>query len=306
MRRDRSRADVSRPAPAAGRSRGLLVVAVLFLSGLLTPVLAPAASADEIVDARERARQVANDLYEIEGRLLQLDREYSEANAALDATNGRIADAQARVDTTSAELAEQRSQFQTFAIQAYVGGNETPELEALLTSTGDQAPQKASYLHVASGNRRDLQDQLRATTETLNGQIADLEAGKAEAQRHVDEMSAAREASQAELDAQAQVKSQIDAELEVLVAEEQARRQAEVQAQAEADAQRRAAEAAARPQAAAPTSTQTATTNPAPAPRAPAAGPAAASPSPFIRHFCSFSCNRPLNRQAVASFRAVF
>ncbi len=276
MRREPRRTDVSRPAPATRRLRRSHVVAVLFLAALLTPVVAPAASADEIGDTREQARRVANELYEIEGTLLQLDREYSEADAALDDTNERIADAQGRVDATTAELTEQRRQFQSFAVSAYVGGNETPEFDALLTSSGNEAPQKASYLHAATGNRRDLQDQLRATGEKLDGQIADLEAGKAEAQVHLDEMSAARDASQAALDTQQQVKSQIDGELDVLVREEQARMQAELQAQAEAAAQRQTAETAARQQAA-PARTGAATTNPAPAPTNPTANPGAPS-----------------------------
>jgi cell wall-associated NlpC family hydrolase len=272
--------DVSRPAPASRRRLGSLAVAVLFLGGLLIPILAPGAGADEIGDKREQARAVAAELNEIQGHLFELDRQYSEAAAALDATNGRIDEAQGRVDATTAELAEQRAQFQKFAVQAYVGGNETPEFEALLTSTGDEAPQKASYLHAATGDRRVLQDRLRATTERLNGDIADLEASKAEAQVHVDEMAAARDQSQQALDAQQAVKAQIDGELDVLVQEEQARLEAERRAQAEAQAaaQRQAAEDAARQQAAVQARTQTATTAPAPAPTA-ATPSAPAAPS---------------------------
>lgn len=275
MRRDRRRADVSRSALSSRRRLSFPAVAVVLLAGLLLPVLAPSAGADEITDMREQARQVAAELNEIQGRLLELDREYSEANAALEDTNGRIDEAQARVDATSAELGEQRQQFQRFAVQAYVGGNETPELEALLTSTGDEAPQKASYLHAAAGDRRDLQDRLRATGQRLEGDIADLEASKAEAQVHLDEMAAARQASQDALDAQAAVKAQIDAELEVLVQEEQARLQAERQAQVE----RQAAEDAARQQAAAQARTQTATTNAAPSPATPSAPTSPSAPS---------------------------
>ena len=177
------------PATPAGLAAVLVVVALLTL-------LTPGAGADGITDKRAEAARIAAKLTELDHKMMSLATQYDVAEAKLGETQAGIEDANRRVDETSRILDEKRREFQRFAVQAYVTGNDSPAFETILTSKGDQAPQKQLYLQTASGNRQELLDDLTATHKKLDAEVAELNEAKGQAEARAHEMKVASDESE--------------------------------------------------------------------------------------------------------------
>ena len=215
------------------------------LALFLVPVFLPgSASADAVSDKRAQAQQIASKLDQLDMKLSALDEKYNEATIGLDKANGDVAAAQKRVDETNAQLDISAKQLQKFAVQAYVTGNDTQALDAILTSDAADATQKRSYLEAASGNKRDLMDKLSADKQKADEEIAQLNDAKAKAQGQADAIKNARDDADAAVAEQARLNQQAQGELADLVAQARA---AEQQAQAAAAAKKIAAAQAAAP-----------------------------------------------------------
>jgi cell wall-associated NlpC family hydrolase len=212
---------------------------------LVIPVLLPgSASADAVGDKRAQAQQIAAKLDQLETKLSALDEQYNEATIGLDKANQEVAEAQKRVDETNAQLDASAKQLQRFAVQAYMTGDDTQALDAILTSDAQDATQKRSYLEAASGNKRDLMDKLSADKAKADIEIDQLNAAKAKAQEQADAIKSAREQADAAVAEQQSLNAQVQGELKDLV--DQARA-AQAAAQAAEAARRIASVAAAAP-----------------------------------------------------------
>ena len=226
---------------------GTVVIALFAL-----PVVVPgSASGDQITDKRAAAQQISAKLDELNARLSGLDEQYNRAQIALATAEAATADAQQRVDATNAELDVRTRELRSFAVQAYMTGNDTPAFEAILTSTADDATTKKNYLESASGSRQDLLDQLGATKEKLAGEVTQLDAAKSEAQNQRDVLASARDSADAAVNEQQQIQSQLQGEIATLVAQDQQQKADAQAAQMKADeaavARQKAATAAATP-----------------------------------------------------------
>ncbi len=247
------------------------VLALLVLAGLLGPVTA---GADEIDDKRAEAAEVAQRLSELDSELMLLAGDLEKAKHDLDTANQQIAEANDRVARAQGTLDQQREDLARVAVVAYVGGDNLPSADVLLTSEPDQGPRKQVYLTAATGNLRDLIDQVREDEASAQHEREVLATAQARAEQIAAEITERQQRAEEALAEQTEIQARIDGELAVLVAEEQ-QRIAEEQARREEEAARQAERAAATEQASSPTAggARTATTAGGPAP-APAPAPA--------------------------------
>jgi len=226
------------------RRRRVVVSAIVLASFALPVILPAAASADELTDKRAQATQVAAKLDALNQKLSALDEQYNQAVIDLDTANKNVADAQTRLDATNAQLGQASDQLRSFAVQAYMTGNDTPAFEAALTSSAEDAAQKKSYLEAASGNRQDLLDQLQSIKQQATDETAKVNDAKDHAQSIENTAKKAKDQADADVAEQAHINSQIQGELASLVQQEQQR-----QAAAAAAASKASADAAAAAQA---------------------------------------------------------
>lgn len=268
--------------PASGRRaatcRSPLALAGLTLALIVGVILVPGpAGADQLADKRAEAQRVAAKLDALEARIMQLDREAERAKGELAAAEAAVADAQRRADEANAELEQRQRELRAFAVAAYVSGNGSPAMDALLTSTTNEAPKVRGYLEITTGNRQDLLDRLQATRKKAEDESEQLsEAQQALAERN-DRLQASLDEAQAALDEQAAIKSKLDGEIAQLVREEQERKAAEERRRAEEQARQQAQQ-----RAAAPTrSPQPPSATPSPRPTAPGP-PVNAGPPPPV------------------------
>jgi cell wall-associated NlpC family hydrolase len=226
-------------------SRRRILSSVFVLALFMVPVFLPgSASADAVSDKRAEAQQIAAKLDQLDQKLSLLDEKFNDATIGLDKANQDVAAAQKRVDETNAQLDASAKQLQKFAVQAYMTGNDTQALDAILTSDAADATQKRSYLEAASGNKRDLMDKLSADKQKADEEIAQLNKAQDEAQSQSDAIKQARDDANAAQDEQQRLNDQAQGELATLV---QQARAAEQAAQAAAAAKKIAAATAAAP-----------------------------------------------------------
>ncbi len=269
------------------------MLSAVVVSGLLAVPLASAlpAGAQSIDSKRAEAAAVASELAGLDRELMDINARYEASRYELSQAEEKVTEAQTRVDQTNAELDQRRGEMRTFAVKAYQSGNDSPELNALLTADGDTAPAKKSYIEVTNGNRQDLVDSLSAMQRKAEDETKRLQQAQAEAERVSDEMASTRAEAQQATEAQRSVNERVQGELATLVREEEARRAA---AAAAAAAERAAAESAARAAAtSAPSSSSSSSSSQsaAPAPRStggggsssPAPAPESSGPAPSIR-----------------------
>ncbi len=268
------------------------MLSAVVVSGLLAVPLASAlpAGAQSIESKRAEAAAVASELASLDRELMDINARYEASRYELSQAEEKVSEAQARVDQTNAELDQRRGEMRTFAVKAYQSGNDSPELNALLTADGDTAPAKKSYIEVTNGNRQDLVDSLSAMQRQAEDETKRLQQAQAEAERVSDEMASTRAEAQQATEAQRSVNERVQGELATLVREEEARRAA---AAAAAAAERAAAESAARAAATpAPSSSSSSSSqSTAPAPRStggggnssPAPAPESSGPAPSMR-----------------------
>jgi len=227
------------------------------------------AGAQSIDDKRAEATRVANQLAELDRRLMDLSAQAEAASYAEHEAEKAVAEAQARVDQTNSELEAKRAQMRSFAVDAYKTGDDSAELNALLTADASEGPAKKSYIAVSTGNRQDLLDSLSSTQRQAEDDADRLAQAQAEAKRQAETIDATRDGVAEATADQKALNDRVQGELATLVAAEQARRAEEAKKAADAAAAAaRAREAAAA--AAAPT----------PAPRAAAPAP---TPAPATR-----------------------
>ena len=214
------------------RIGSLLVVTAL---GAASLVSVPA-SADQISEKRAEAAAVADKLEQMDARMMDINSQFERANYELHLAQQGVEEARTRAAATSAELDQRRVELREFAIAAYQMGNDSPELDALLTSDASTGVQKRSYLENVSGTRQDSIDALNAAKVRAQEDTARLAEAERAADAHASEIEQARASQQAALSEQQALASKVQGDLATLVAAETARRAAEQQRAAAAAA----------------------------------------------------------------------
>jgi cell wall-associated NlpC family hydrolase len=190
------------------------------------------AGADEISDKRAEASAIADKLEQLDARMMDVNSQYERANYELHLAQQGVAEARSRAERTAAELDQRRIELREFAIAAYQSGNDSPEIDALLSSDATTGVQKRTYLENVSGTRQDRLDALNAAKVKAQEDSARLAEAEAAASAHASEIDQARRSQQAAVSEQRALAARVQGELATLVSAENARRAAEAQRQA--------------------------------------------------------------------------
>ena len=212
------------------RFRFSSVLLVALLSGSALAVLP--AGADQVSDKRAEAAAIADKVEQLDARMMDVNSQYERANYELHLAQQNVAEARSRAERTSAELEQRRSELRTFAIAAYQAGNDSPEIDALLSSDASTGVQKRTYLENVSGTRQDYLDALNAARVKAQEDSSRLAEAETAATAHASEIEQARRSQQSAVDEQRALAAKVQGELSTLVAAETTRRAAEAQRQA--------------------------------------------------------------------------
>jgi cell wall-associated NlpC family hydrolase len=196
------------------------VVAGLMLT---LPVLLPgSASADTVTSAKARAAAIEARLAQLDDQLNALDEQYTAANIALGKANDAITAAEQQLRDTESKLAKDKSQLRDYAVSAYMQGDDTPALEAVLTSQGNAATARKGYLDAAAGDRQDLIDHLSATQHQVDVQLGQLHAARDKAASITKQLSRATDQERADIAEQNRLHNQATGEVARLLAQQEA------------------------------------------------------------------------------------
>ena len=224
----------------------LAVLAAAFVAGGLGAGT-ELASGDELTEARAEANAIAARVAELDIQVGILAEDFNAAQAQLADVQARIASAEAGVAAAHAEVDTRLADVREYAIAAYVRGANGDAVAVLLNSSdGSDVVRRRSYLSAATGDQHAIVDDLRATEEDLQAQIAALDAAQVEAQTLTDSLGARRAEVAAVQQEQQRLLDSANGEVSRLVAEEQSRVAAQAAQraaarQAQSDAARRAA-----------------------------------------------------------------
>ncbi|MBV9950640.1 MAG: C40 family peptidase [Acidimicrobiia bacterium] len=225
------------------RRRPLRFVAgVLALATAAVPIAAATgAYGDPIGDKRAEAERVANKLDALENEAEILAEQYNDARLALSDVQQKVAAVKARVAATNAELAKRRDNVASYAVNAYMMGDQGGTATDVLASTdGNEVGRREGYTSAAIGDREDLLDRLHTAKAEAEVQTTALHEAEQSAEAAKAKVDAKRKAAQSAVDEQQQVVSKVKGELARLVAAEQRRQAAAAAARARAAARRTA------------------------------------------------------------------
>jgi cell wall-associated NlpC family hydrolase len=207
----------------AKRLTALVVLGAAAVSiGAVQPV-----AADQTSDKQAEAAQIASKLDALDAQMMDLNSQYERANFELHQTQQKVADAQRLADETQQELQARQEQLRGYAVSAYQGGNDSPGLDAMLTTAPDEGVIKRAYVESVSGTRQDYVDALKTAKAAAKDDSTRLAQAQAEAERKASEIEKARTDAAAARNQQQALNDRVQGELATLVAQEQARRQAE-------------------------------------------------------------------------------
>ena len=217
-----------------GRTRRALALFVAILAAVVA--FPHAASADQISDKQAQANAIAAKVEQLGHTIERYAEQANSAQIELDGLNQQEADAQAKVDAAKAEQAQHLAELRAYAIDAYVHGAD--DHSAALASSADltELGQRQGYLSAASDTRQQLVDQLRATEEDVNIQIAQLNDAQSKVAAKQKDLSSRKSAAESAAAQQRQLLAQAQGELATLVRQAQERKRAEDAAAAQARA----------------------------------------------------------------------
>ena len=222
---------------------GLLTASLLFL--VLVPSGSSVASASDVTDKQAQARQIADKLDALNAKLMSLANQSEVARQKLDDANRGVDTERQRVDSANADIDLARADLASYAVSAYMTGNDSQSVDALLSSEPDSAPVRSGYVQSLAGNRADLLDRLSGAKQRATEEGARLQSKLDAAQAESDRIDAAQRDADAAVAEQSKLKSQVDGQLAGLLAAEQQRRDAAAVQQAQLASQQAAASKAA-------------------------------------------------------------
>ena len=220
----------------AGRRPRAIVLLAAVVGALVVSGIPTRAQADAISDKKAQAAAIAAKIDSLNTVVEQYAEAANAAQIELDGLHQQVADAQAKVAAAEAELQQHKTEIRGYAVDAYVRGTDDPTADDL--GATDPTGEVQGYLSAAAGNRQQMIDQLNATEQDVQDQIAALNAAQGAAQAKADDLNSKRSNAANAVAQQQSLKNQVDSELNQLVAAAEAQRQAAANAAA---AQRRAA-----------------------------------------------------------------
>jgi cell wall-associated NlpC family hydrolase len=205
--------------------------------------IAPRAEAQTSADKRAEAERVATELEQLRIQASQLDEQHHQATLELEGAQRDILEAEARVDDLEAQFGVQQARLEEYAVQAYMGGDAQPSIDAFLESNEpNELGTKVAYLGVTTGDQQDLIDGLQGARAELDAEVANLAQAEADAEQfEADARTALAGAQQAVADQEA-IYARVQGEAAELLAQEEARQAEERRRRAEEEARLRAEE----------------------------------------------------------------
>jgi cell wall-associated NlpC family hydrolase len=243
LQRARGTSPGSTPRRFATTRRGATAVVVAAGLVLGATALVPTAGADQIGDKQAEAAKVTDQLEALKSRQMDISAQAERVGYEQSQAEQKVTEAQSLLDQTNADLEAKRVAVTEVAVEAYQNGNDSPELDAFLTSDANSGLQKKSYLETRTGDMRDKVDALSAAQQKAEDDKARLETAQKEVDAKAAEIDQLKSANQKAVADQQAVNAKVQGELSNLVAAEQARRAQEAKAASDAAAARQAAAA---------------------------------------------------------------
>ena len=230
--------------PAARRSsrpRTRLAWFVLSLSGLLAPLVAPAAAhADTIDDQRRKVAAIVDELERLATEADALGEKYSDTLAEKDAIEAEIDATEVKIFELQKQLAVMQANLVNSARRSFVSGGSAGTISGILGSSGSLTDSiKRAYLGSAAANIG------AANTDAMQGLIDDITAEKATLERQKKQLASTATVLAGRLAASDKLMEQYEGlraqslrDLGSLLTEEERRRAEEAEALAKKDAEK--------------------------------------------------------------------
>ena len=168
------------PAPTRRRR----AVGVVLLLGLALTALPGRASADAISDKRAEAKRIAAQREQLTQDAERLNEQAKQTEDELDRLDAQVADTTAQLASQQSTTATLNKQAADLAINAYMHGDASSGLAAVMADDGAVNLQLArGYTPVALGGSTDVIDQARASVQDTQRLVDQLSAQKAEQER---------------------------------------------------------------------------------------------------------------------------
>jgi len=230
--------------PAARRSsrpRTRLAWFVLSLSGLLAPIVVPAAAhADTIDDQRRKVAAIVDELERLATEADALGEKYSDTLAEKDAIEAEIDATEVKIFELQKQLAVMQANLVNSARRSFVSGGSAGTISGILGSSGSLTDSiKRAYLGSAAANIG------AANTDAMQGLIDDITAEKATLERQKKQLASTATVLAGRLAASDKLMEQYEGlraqslrDLGSLLTEEERRRAEEAEALAKKDAEK--------------------------------------------------------------------
>jgi len=230
--------------PAARRSsrpRTRLAWFVLSLSGLLAPLVVPAAAhADTIDDQRRKVAAIVDELERLATEADALGEKYSDTLAEKDAIEAEIDATEVKIFELQKQLAVMQANLVNSARRSFVSGGSAGTISGILGSSGSLTDSiKRAYLGSAAANIG------AANTDAMQGLIDDITAEKATLERQKKQLASTATVLAGRLAASDKLMEQYEGlraqslrDLGSLLTEEERRRAEEAEALAKKDAEK--------------------------------------------------------------------
>ncbi len=225
----------------SSRPRTRLAWFVLSLSGLLAPLVAPAAAhADTIDDQRRKVAAIVDELERLATEADALGEKYSDTLAEKDAIEAEIDATEVKIFELQKQLAVMQANLVNSARRSFVSGGSVGTISGILGSSGSLTDSiKRAYLGSAAANIG------AANTDAMQGLIDDITAEKATLERQKKQLASTATVLAGRLAASDKLMEQYEGlraqslrDLGSLLTEEERRRAEEAEALAKKDAEK--------------------------------------------------------------------
>ncbi len=225
----------------SSRPRTRLAWFVLSLSGLLAPLVAPAAAhADTIDDQRRKVAAIVDELERLATEADALGEKYSDTLAEKDAIEAEIDATEVKIFELQKQLAVMQANLVNSARRSFVSGGSAGTISGILGSSGSLTDSiKRAYLGSAAANIG------AANTDAMQGLIDDITAEKATLERQKKQLASTATVLAGRLAASDKLMEQYEGlraqslrDLGSLLTEEERRRAEEAEALAKKDAEK--------------------------------------------------------------------
>lgn len=225
----------------SSRPRTRLAWFVLSLSGLLAPLVAPAAAhADTIDDQRRKVAAIVDELERLATEADALGEKYSDTLAEKDSIEAEIDATEVKIFELQKQLAVMQANLVNSARRSFVSGGSAGTISGILGSSGSLTDSiKRAYLGSAAANIG------AANTDAMQGLIDDITAEKATLERQKKQLASTATVLAGRLAASDKLMEQYEGlraqslrDLGSLLTEEERRRAEEAEALAKKDAEK--------------------------------------------------------------------